>query len=319
MWYEHRVTCDSKLGIVIAAYNAEKFLAKTLESIRNITYENYVCVIVDDGSTDRTRAIAESYVQQELRFKLISIENSGPCVARNTGYKHLDHDAKYIVFTDADDVIFQDTYQRFIEILEQNNDFVAVHGLGTFIDELDQVDKTGMFERVGLARQQIVDGQVIGRGKDQPTTFESLVISSTVFPPGLVVHRKSLLEVAGLFDPACRYAEDWDLLLRVSRYGSLKFVPQPVLYYRRHTNNVGTSPNVPNACKMVWTKTYRSDQNKHFHRDVLLRSFVAKNVSERRQYIKMIVSGLTSPSPKAVTRGLKGVVGTTFRLIIGRP
>ena len=319
MWYEHRVNIEPKLGIVIAAYNAEKFFLKTLESIRSITHRNFVCVIVNDGSTDSTAEIAESYTNIDSRFRFVSIENSGPCIARNKGFDHLNGDTKYIVFTDADDVIFPDTYARFITILEQREEFVAVHGLGTFIDEFDQADQTGAFERIGLARKKLNNGSIVNINNDEPTNFESLVLSSTIFPPGLVVHRKSIFEKSGLFDPESRYAEDWDLLLRVTRHGCMNFVPEPVIHYRRHQNNVGTSPEVPIACKRVWAKTFRSGENRSIHRNIMSRCLVAKNVSERRLYSKMIIDSLNSHSHKNVARGLKGVFGTTLRLIIGRP
>lgn len=316
MWYVHRVTCDSKLGIVIAAYNAEKFLAKTLESIRQITYSNYVCVVVDDGSIDATRGIADSFVKQDSRFRLVTIENSGPCVARNIGYKHLDDDAEYIVFTDADDVIFPDTYKSFIGLLERCSDFVAVHGLGTFIDEFDHVDQSGMFERIGLARQKLRHGRIVDSSSDEATSFESLVLSSTVFPPGLVVHRRTILERSGLFDPGSRYAEDWDLLLRVSRFGDLGFVPRPVLHYRRHSNNVGASPHVPGACKSVWLKTYYSKDNTLEHSGLLEVAFRAKNLHDLSIYCNGLVKKSTT---RQRLRNIRGVFGCICRLAKGKP
>jgi glycosyltransferase involved in cell wall biosynthesis len=316
MWYEHSVNIEPKLGIVIAAYNAEKFFLKTLESISSITHRNFVCVIVNDGSTDSTAEIAESYTNIDSRFRFVSIENSGPCIARNKGFDYLGADPKYIVFTDADDVIFPDTYARFITILEQREEFVAVHGLGTFIDTFDQIDLSGTFERIGLARKTLIKGRIIDLGHDEPTSFESLVLASTVFPPGVVVHRKALLDKSGLFDPSSRYAEDWDLLLRISRYGNIKFVPSPALYYRRHQSSVGTSSTVPGACKNVWTKTYFSAENSPAQRDFLRKAYVAKNKWEAMHYLNCLVTHSTDYTK---TRCVKGIIGSTFRLMRGEP
>jgi glycosyltransferase involved in cell wall biosynthesis len=316
MWYEYSVDSEPKLGIVIAAYNAEKFLVKTLESIRSITHKNFVCVIVNDGSTDSTGEIAESYTNIDSRFRNVSIENVGPCIARNKGFDYLDADTKYMVFADADDVIFPETYSGFLNILEHREEFVAVHGLGTFIDEFDQVDQTGAFERIGLARKKLNNGRIVDLDADEPTSFENLVLSSTVFPPGLVVHRKSILEKSGLFDPESRYAEDWDLLLRVSRFGSMKFVPSPVLYYRRHQYNVGTSPKVPGACKNVWTKTYFSVENSPCQQDLLRKAFIAMNKSEAMQYLRCLA---TNGNDDTKTRCVKGIIGSTLRLMRGEP
>jgi glycosyltransferase involved in cell wall biosynthesis len=319
MWYEHTVNNTPKLGIVIAAYNAELFLTKTLESIRDITYRNFQCIIVNDGSSDSTGTIASSFAAADDRFSTITIKNSGPCIARNHGYDCLGEEIQYVVFTDADDVIFPDTYSRFIDVLGQNKQYVAVHGLGTFIDERDTVDTSGTFEGSGLARKKLQTGQIIDRGIGEPTTFESLVLSSTVFPPGLVVHRKSILGQAGSFDPECRYAEDWDLLLRITRFGDMFFVPEPVLYYRRHQNNVGTSPQVPIACKYVWSKTFAATNNSAIHSTILSTALVARNSHERRLYLEMMVSGIRNLSIPKTIRAVRGIAGTTFRLFTRRP
>jgi glycosyltransferase involved in cell wall biosynthesis len=319
MWYQQRVICEPKLGIVIAAFNAELFLTKTLESIRNNSYRNFQCIIVNDGSNDSTGTIASSFAASDDRFSVITIKNSGPCIARNHGYDSLDDDIQYVVFTDADDVIFPDTYSRFIDILERDQRCVAAHGLGTFIDQHDQVDTSGSFESIGLARKTLESCRIVDLNINEPTTFESLVLSSTVFPPGLVVHRKSILDQSGSFDPECRYAEDWDLLLRVTRYGYMNFVPEPVLYYRRHQNNVGTSPQVPLVCKRVWAKTFNSTDNSSLQSAIMSRALVAKNSDERRLYVEMLVSGIRNCSLPKVVRSFRGIAGTTFRLLAKRP
>jgi glycosyltransferase involved in cell wall biosynthesis len=316
MWYQQSVNIEPKLGIVIAAYNAERFLTKTLESIRNMAYRNFQCTIVNDGSTDSTGTIATAFAESDDRFSTVTINNSGPCVARNHGYDRLDQDIQYVVFTDADDVIFSDTYSRFIDILERDHECVAVHGLGTFITEHDQVDKSGFFERIGLARKKLEGDRIVDLGNDEPTTFESLVLSSTVFPPGLVVHRKSILEKSGLFDPESRYAEDWDLLLRVTRFGDMIFIPASVIYYRRHQNNVGTSPQVPLAVKNVWTKTYYSPLNHESHRCLLKVAFIAKNKSELKQYVKCL---FRYNSEQRKFRCIKGIIGSIIRLLSQKP
>ena len=316
MWYIHRVNSQPKLGIVIAAYNAERFLMKTLEAIRDTTHRNFECVVVNDGSTDSTYTIADSFATADDRFTVVTITNSGPCIARNIGFDYLGEEVSYIVFTDADDVIFPDTYSRFIDNLEHDQECIAVHGLGTFIDEHDQVDKSGTFERIGLARKKLHIGRIVDLGTDQPTSFESLVLSSTVFPPGLVVHRKEILDKAGLFDTESRYAEDWDLLLRVTRFGHMSFVPEPVLYYRRHQNNVGTSPRVPVACKKVWTKAYYSKENSASHREFLKSAFRAKNISELQLYVNNVIGPKRDQNRP---RAMRGILGSLVRLIQCKP
>lgn len=73
------------VSVIVPAYNAETTLSETLESIAAQTYRNLEIVVVDDGSTDRTREIASRFAATDARARVVSIPNSGVAVARNTG------------------------------------------------------------------------------------------------------------------------------------------------------------------------------------------------------------------------------------------
>ena len=74
-----------KVSIIIPAYNAEKFIERCLDSVAAQTMPDFECIIVDDGSTDRTGAIADEYARNDSRFKVIHQPNGGVSVARQTG------------------------------------------------------------------------------------------------------------------------------------------------------------------------------------------------------------------------------------------
>lgn len=90
-----------KVSIIIPCYNMEKTMLRTLNSIREQEYSNLEAIIINDGSTDNTQAIAEKYIQMDNRFKLINIQNKGVSNARNVGLDNCDGD--YITFIDGDD------------------------------------------------------------------------------------------------------------------------------------------------------------------------------------------------------------------------
>ena len=88
-------------SIIIPAYNAERYISEAIESVINQTYTNWELIIVNDGSTDNTEKIAQSYAQKDSRITYITQENKGVSVARNIGYNASKGD--YLGFLDADD------------------------------------------------------------------------------------------------------------------------------------------------------------------------------------------------------------------------
>ena len=111
------------ISVVIPAYNAEQFLDETLESVLSQTYENWECIIVNDGSTDNTESIAQKWCEKDSRFRLTIKENGGLSSARNWGIK--ESKAEYIAFLDHDDVLTPDSLEvRINTLLKENVDLV---------------------------------------------------------------------------------------------------------------------------------------------------------------------------------------------------
>lgn len=89
------------VSIVIPVYNGEKYIERALDSVVNQTYRNIEVIIIDDGSTDNTRALCLPYVEKYPNFTLLSIKNEGVANARNIGIERAG--GKYITFFDGDD------------------------------------------------------------------------------------------------------------------------------------------------------------------------------------------------------------------------
>ena len=92
-----------KISVIIPVYNVERFLARTLDSVLNQTFQELEIICVNDGSPDNCASILESYAQKDKRIKVITQENQGLSVARNNGFAQATGD--YIYFLDSDDVI----------------------------------------------------------------------------------------------------------------------------------------------------------------------------------------------------------------------
>lgn len=101
------------LSIIIPAFNIEKYISRCLDSLINQSYKNIEIIAVNDGSTDGTGDIINSYVKKDSRVKVINKENEGVSIARNTGI----HLAKgdYIGFVDGDDTVDNEMFKILIK------------------------------------------------------------------------------------------------------------------------------------------------------------------------------------------------------------
>ena len=110
------------VSVIVPIYNVEEYLEECLESIRNQTYTNIEVILVNDGSTDGSREICESYCEKDIRFRLINQENQGQSVARNRGVK--ESVGQYIMFVDSDDVVNTDVLKVLLPYMKTDVDIV---------------------------------------------------------------------------------------------------------------------------------------------------------------------------------------------------
>ena len=110
------------ISVIVPVYNVEKYLEECLDSIQNQTYGDIEVILVNDGSTDKSKDICERYCKEDTRFKLINQANQGQSVARNNGVAA--SAGKYIAFVDSDDIIRQDYLEELMRYMSENVDIV---------------------------------------------------------------------------------------------------------------------------------------------------------------------------------------------------
>ncbi|MEV6792107.1 bifunctional glycosyltransferase family 2 protein/CDP-glycerol:glycerophosphate glycerophosphotransferase [Streptomyces sp. NPDC051320] len=115
-----------RLSVVVPFQDVETYLAECLESIARQTFRDFEVIMVDDGSTDQSTAMAEQFCAKDARFKLVRQDSHGPGHARNTGLRSMHPDGEFLVFADGDDVIPEYAYELLIRTLsESGSDFVS--------------------------------------------------------------------------------------------------------------------------------------------------------------------------------------------------
>lgn len=110
------------ISVIVPVYNVEKYLEECLDSIQNQTYSDIEVILVNDGSTDKSKKICGKYCKQDSRFKLINQTNQGQSVARNNGVAA--STGKFIVFVDSDDIILTNYLETLIHYMRENVDIV---------------------------------------------------------------------------------------------------------------------------------------------------------------------------------------------------
>ncbi|HXY90899.1 MAG TPA: glycosyltransferase [Acidimicrobiia bacterium] len=276
----------AEVGVVVPARNAERFLAATLASIRDQTFTDWVCVVVDDGSIDATAEAASAFCDDDDRFELLRQAWSGPCVARNNGMGRLCGRVHRLSFMDADDVWHGDALATLVDACERDPEALGAHGLGDFIDEDGHPLYPGTFAAFGRGRVGCRGGWPRPWEPQAPTTFENVMTVSILFPPGVMLADADAYSAVGPFDDSVRHAEDLDMVIRLTRLGHLAFVDRVILGYRRHDANLGMSAPVAQACARVRRKAYASPENSPRQREIARDAWRAAQVIDARQRLR---------------------------------
>ena len=208
---------DPNVSVIIPNYNYSQYLREAIDSVLAQTYAEIEIIVVDDGSTDNSREVLESYGD---RITAIFQENAGVSAARNNGVS--ESHGEYIAFLDADDAWFPTKIERELAIFENDARLGLVHvgvveidGDGNLLSE----HKDGM------------DGQVA----DALLHFEGPVILGG--GSGMMVPRRVFDEIGG-FDTRLSTSADWDLFYQIANRYSVGFVPEVLLKYRVHSSNM---------------------------------------------------------------------------------
>jgi len=128
---------EIKVSVIIAAYNCEQYIEKTLNSVLFGREINYEVIIVNDGSTDNTLSILKEYEKNDERVRVIEQENQGAGVARNTGMKYAK--GEYLLFLDADDLFELEMVRLAWERAKIMDDDILVFRSNQFIDGTDEM------------------------------------------------------------------------------------------------------------------------------------------------------------------------------------
>jgi glycosyltransferase involved in cell wall biosynthesis len=204
------------VSVIINCYNSEKYLAKTIESILNQTYDDFEVIIVDNCSTDKTKEIIDSYDDKRINY-YSTFKNLNLSEARNYALSKVR--GNYIAFLDSDDIWIENKLSIQVKFLDDHPEYGGTFSNCYLIDERDK--KIGVYKRTF---------------KNSPYTFRELLKDYIVNIQTFIVRTKIIHENNLKFDNTLKLTEDIDLVLRISFYSQLYCQNNFLAKYRIHKN-----------------------------------------------------------------------------------
>ncbi|WP_314242401.1 glycosyltransferase family 2 protein [Empedobacter tilapiae] len=243
------------VSIIIPTYNRADLIGETLDSIIGQTYQNWECIVVDDGSTDHTEEILSTYIKKDNRIsyhKRPSIYKSGGNGARNYGFDI--SKGEYINWFDSDDVMLESKIEKqVIDLYNSKYNFTVCH-ISVFEDNINNI--------LGL-RSEFIHSK---------NNFYDFLIHQITWLTNSVLWKKSfLLKTNYRFNEKLRAAQEWEFIsIVLSKENNYSYISESLILNRKHDNSI----------------SYNEDKNKERAINYLnARKFVYKYIEKREELL----------------------------------
>ncbi len=216
------------VSVVIPAYNAGKYLGRALDSVLGQSQPVYEVILVDDGSEDNSRVLAEEYCKRDKRVKYVRQDNAGVSAARNKGIKLAK--GNWVAFLDADDEWLIDKLKLQMGVLQRNKELNWVAGNYYRCDCRNGCRRELMRKDVPKLKATQLEELLQGRGyfDDLLKVWQCHTIGWT----GTMLIKREVLLEAGGFTVGLKRMNDLDMWLRVGYIaGPIGYVANPVAIY----------------------------------------------------------------------------------------
>lgn len=250
-----------QISIVIPLYNKQNSIAATLQSVFAQTYTNYEIIMVDDGSTDESFAVAKQVIGErlEVRGKLIRQANAGVSAARNVGI--MAASGEYIAFLDGDD-LWHPEYLETLHHLIMDYPDAAIYGIGCTTMSGDEIPNL------------VTDSTTRGVLENPWVNYPSCLTGSSS-----TARREKLIGV-GLFDTRMTHGEDIDMWWRLLLSGKGVIDNRVLAYYRQDTENRAMNRVIPlekhipyYVDKYTVARANNVDFRRYFDREMIYRIY----------------------------------------------
>jgi glycosyltransferase involved in cell wall biosynthesis len=230
-----------KVSVVIPSYNRADFISATLGSVLSQTYEDFEVLFIDDGSTDNTAEIVDSFIEKDYRLKYFRQSNSERAVARNYGISL--SNSKYLCLVDSDDLWYPQKLEKQVELMDSSPDIALTYA------SVNRIDLNNRRLNPAPRQQQGYSAWVFYKLLER-----NFIPSVTPMIRSEVL--KQVWEQRTEFIPY----EDWDFWLRISRKGKFFHIKEPLGDYRIHPQQSVQNVN-PEKIEEVTIKVLDANTN----------------------------------------------------------
>jgi glycosyltransferase involved in cell wall biosynthesis/SAM-dependent methyltransferase len=213
---------DSNLiSICIPTYNREKYIRETIQSALDQNYDNSEIIVIDDGSTDNTETIVNSFVSNKIKYFKKNHTNSpdtrNRCISEAKG--------KFILWLDSDDILAPNLIFRFLDTLSEYPDIDVCYG------DIQPFGDLGSFSRKIITYEDYY--------KNNAHLLAGLVLGNKIPNPGTFI-RKDLFSKVGMYNTDFRRAHDYDFWIRCAPVATFKHIGMTSLFWRWHKTNMSS-------------------------------------------------------------------------------
>jgi glycosyltransferase involved in cell wall biosynthesis len=208
-----------RISVLLRVYNGERYLPQAIDSILQQSFGDLELYVLDDGSEDRSLAIARAKAARDSRVIVVNGEHRGLVDGLNIGLGMAK--GEFIAIMDADDISFRDRFKYQVGFLDTHPECCAV---GTQAMRIDEDGLPVNCFKVPKHHDQIDGDHMCGLG-------------AGIIHPSVMMRTSAVAQIGG-YRPEFVWAEDYDLFLRLAEIGKLANLPQVLLQYRVHVSEV---------------------------------------------------------------------------------
>lgn len=230
-----------KVSVAIASYNHVDYIGVAIDSVLKQSFQDFEIIVTDDGSTDGTADVVETYSDRRIKLKRFT-SNKGACFATNNAISR--SQGEYIAILSSDDAFFPNKLQKQVDFLDANPQIGAVFAYPEMINEAgeklppeEQANQSSIFKE---------------NNKSQVEWIWRLFHFNCLCHPSVLI-RRACYEKVGLYNPSLRSLPDYEMWVRLLQKTNIHIIHEPLIKMRKFKNEMNESGSRPDQIRrVVW-------------------------------------------------------------------
>ena len=224
------------ISVVVPVYNVSNYIKKNFDTLKNQTYKNIEIIFIDDGSTDNSGNICESFKKEDNRVKVIHKKNEGLGLARNTGIQNASGD--YILFIDSDDFMHIEMIEKLYKRIEETHSDTSYCGYFEYYSDSNILPKPAMYDNKVFKDKSIISTVLLDMIASTPSEKRDSLLSMSVWH---AIYSMNIIKNNHILFPSEREFISEDIVFDIAylkKAKKISYISEPLYYYR--CNNINS-------------------------------------------------------------------------------